>query len=188
MPITLACKNLSPEGRVLAGRLTSYFPHSLRGPDVLYGNYLETCPNYTDLLVKIMIISNVNTKFRTSKKSCTVNYRLKTETRQTSLLQLHFILNIWKLVNWSTVHCCLSSSSNENQDAKLMIEDILQVWYELVNQSDQSVLWPHELGLTFLSAPDPGKRTEDLRLRESIIIWYRAIEPLVSGADYEGGT
>ena len=93
-PSHLLAKTYPQKDEYWQGDSQAIFPYSLRGPHVLYGNYLETCPNYTDLLVKIMIISNVNTKFRTSKKSCTVNYRLKTETRQTSLLQLHFIINI----------------------------------------------------------------------------------------------
>ena len=63
-PINSTHKNISCEGQGLAriaiketGVIFSYIS---RGLDVPYSryicNYLETCPNYTDLLVKIMIV------------------------------------------------------------------------------------------------------------------------------------
>ena len=63
-PINSSHKNLSREGQRLAritikktGAIFSYIHfHSSWSSFNVYSNYLETCPNYTDLLVKIMIV------------------------------------------------------------------------------------------------------------------------------------
>ena len=64
-PINSTHKNISCEGQGLAriaiketGVIFSYISRGLDVPYSRYStcNYLETCPNYTDLLVKIMIV------------------------------------------------------------------------------------------------------------------------------------